>query len=46
MGNVSKVIGLIGTVLSIGATICGHVSQKAEIKKAAEEAVKEILKEK
>lgn len=46
MNNATKIIGIVGTMLSIGATVCGHFSQKAEMKKAAEEAVKEILKQK
>ena len=39
-----KVIGIIGTVGNIVGVVCGAISQKHEIKKAAQEAAKEIFK--
>lgn len=42
--NWSDILGTVGTLLSVAAMVCSNVSQKNEIKKAANEAVKEALK--
>lgn len=42
--NWIKVIGIIGTVCNVVGVVCGGISQKHEIKKAAREAVDEVFK--
>ena len=43
--KVAKILGVVGTGLSIVSLILGNVSQKAEISEAAAEAAKEAVKE-
>ena len=42
--NWVKVIGWVGTGLSVGATIINNINQKNEITEAAKKAVEEALK--
>ena len=42
--NVVKVLGYVGTALSIGAQIINSINQKNEIAEAAKKAVEELQK--
>ncbi|MBR5862200.1 MAG: hypothetical protein IKZ08_02625 [Bacteroidales bacterium] len=39
-----KVLGILGTALSVGSTILNAINQKNEINEAARKAVEETLK--